>query len=1252
MKTKLKIEKAAPKKNERNVSYFQLFRYATLQDKIFIALGTICAVVCGIIQPYLMILFGNITGVIVEYAATINKTNGPNETQLIEETLYDGVRDFAIYVSISGIVTIITTYLAGVFFSYSALRQIFHIRKQILKKILNMDVSWYDLNKTGDFATIFTDNLSKFEEGIGEKVATFIFFESIFVSGIITALVLGWKLALICIVSLPVSFGVTMIVSWLSTKFSKQEMEAYGAAGSIAEEVLSSIRTVVAFDGQEKEITRYEKHLQSGKKNNITKNLFSGISNGFMWFFVYASYALSFWYGVGLILEERYLPQEEITYTPANMVALFFCTLTAMWNFGTGAPYFEIFATACGAAAKVFEILDTEPQINLYKNSGTKPKTMRGDISFKNVHFQYPSRPDVKILQSFNLYIKSGETIALVGSSGCGKSTCIQLIQRFYDSTSGSVTIDDNDITKLNLTWLRNKIGVVGQEPALFAATIADNIKYGNPSATQDNIEKAAKKANAHNFIKSLPRGYNTLIGERGAQISGGQKQRIAIARALIREPKILLLDEATSALDTTSEAEVQAALDAISGECTTIIVAHRLSTIRNADRIVVLSEGKVIEEGNHAQLMALKGAYHSLVVSQDLSETEDDIFTNHLTVSLSYSEDKEVLNGVSNMAKVSETAVDKDVQETTRGSSIISILKLNRPEWFYILVGCVASVITGSALPVYGLVFGDIIGVLADDNDLYVREQSNLFSLYFVIIGITIGVATFFQMYFFAIAGEKLTKRVRGNMFRAMLSQEMAWFDRKDNGVGALCAKLSGEAASVQGAAGIQIGIVLNSLSTFIIANTLALYFEWKLALVLMSFSPIILLSAFFEQKFTQGDSQINQKFSENSAKIAVEAIGNIRTIASLGCEQVFYENYVTELTPYVKNVKKQMHFRSIVMGVARSVMLFAYAVGIAYGANLMITANLDYGVVFKVAETLIIGSWSIGAAFSFSPNVQQGVMAADRIFALLRRVPNVKNVSQPLYLHHNDVKGDIKYTNVYFAYPTRPTLSVLNGLNIDILHGKTVALMGSSGCGKSTIIQLLERFYDPVSGEVSLEREDVKNLHINNLRSHLGVVSQEPNLFDRTIAENIAYGANNRTVSMDEIIEAAKSANIHSFISSLPLGYETSLGSKGTQLSGGQKQRVAIARALIRNPRILLLDEATSALDNESEKIVQEALDNAKQNRTCITIAHRLTTIQDADVICVLNEGTVAEMGKHPELLEKKGLYYEFYKLQAGQK
>ncbi|RZC36876.1 ABC tran domain containing protein, partial [Asbolus verrucosus] len=750
------------------------FRYAEIQDKICIALGTICAVVCGVIQPYIMILFGDVTGVVVDYASKLNTSLTENQTQIIEDELYSGVRKFAILVSILGIVMIVTTYLAGVFFSSSALRQIFHIRKLILKKTLNMDISWYDINKTGDFATTFTEHNNGSCFGLEISVS---------MHGVSSSFI--WS-------SRP-SF---MEKIKLSTRFSQQELEAYGTAGAIAEEVISSVRTVVAFDGQKKEFERYEKHLETAKNNNIRKNLFAAISNGLIWFFVFASYALSFWYGVGLILEERDLPENEKVYTPANMVSVFFCTLIATWNFGTGAPYFEIFGTACGAAAKVFEILDTEPKINLHKNLGTKPKTIQGNISFKNVHFQYPSRPDVKILQDFNLDIKAGQTVALVGSSGCGKSTCIQLIQRFYDSISGTVTIDDNNIKDLNLTWLRNQIGVVGQEPALFAATIADNIRYGNLSATQADLEKAAKKANAHNFIKNLPRGYNTVIGERGAQLSGGQKQRIAIARALIREPKILLLDEATSALDTTSEAEVQAALDAVSGECTTIIVAHRLSTIRNANRIIVVFEGRVIEAGDHRELMEKKGAYYNLVVSQGLSETEE------------VTEEKEI-NGVCNVTTPNETAITEDfpdennlndTEESNRGSSIVSILKMNRPEWFYITVGCITSVITGAALPVYGLVFGDIIGVLSDANESYVRDQSNLFSLYFVIIGIITAVATFMQMYSFTIAGEKLTLRIRGKMFRAMLNQEMAWFDRKENGVGALCAKLSGETASVQG--------------------------------------------------------------------------------------------------------------------------------------------------------------------------------------------------------------------------------------------------------------------------------------------------------------------------------------------------------------------------------------------------------------------------------------------------------------------
>ncbi|KAG5894746.1 ATP-dependent translocase ABCB1, partial [Gonioctena quinquepunctata] len=1134
-------------KSSQSISYFRLFQYSTLLDKICILFASLCAIVCGVIQPFMMILFGEVTGSIVIYAASTYENVTEEKKLILDEKLMEDVQLFAIYATVIGLVTIVTTYLSVILYSYSSVRQIFQMRKAFLEKTLNQDIEWFDINQTGDFATTFTQNISKIEEGIGEKIGVFLYFESTFVAGIIMALVKGWQLALVCMVSLPLSTTLMGLITIISTKFSQQEMESYGAAGAIAEEVLSAIRTVVAFDGHQKETERYNKHLIHAKNNNIKRSLFNALSNGCLWFFVYACYALSFWYGVGLIIEERNLPQEEQVYNPGNMVS---------------------------------------------------------------------------ILQGLNLQINSGETVALVGNSGCGKSTCIQLLQRFYDPLSGSILFDDVDIRDLNLNWLKQKIAVVSQEPALFATTIAENIRYGKLSATQAEIEEAARRANAHKFISSLPHGYKTVVGERGAQLSGGQKQRIAIARALVREPDILLLDEATSALDTTSEAEVQAALDSISGECTTIIVAHRLSTIRNANRIVVFSEGRVSEVGSHAELMKKEGAYFKLVNSQGITDTSETKVGNRFSRALSWSNQSE---DIDEEEKIQEESSDE--QNASKGV-LVKVLRMSAPEWYLVVIGCMASVLTGASLPLYGLVFGDIVGVLAIMDNDEMRSDSNIFCVYFLILGIVTGLAMFLQIFSFGIAGERLTLRMRKKTFNAMLNQEMAWFDRKENGVGALCAQLSGDASSVQGVAGVQIGTCINFLSTFVLTGAISFYFEWKLTLVLLSMCPFIFFSIYFEQKSLQADAQKNQKMLEKSSKIAVEAIGNIRTVVSLGCENVFID-------------------LGIVVGMARSLLIFAYAIGILYGAKVIVNGELDYGTVFKVCEVMIVGTWSIGNAMSISPNFQKGLVAASRIIALLERVPVVRNILNPVRSMWE--RENVEYSQIYFSYPTRPSVSILNGLDLTIFQGKTVALVGSSGCGKSTIIQLLERFYDPVHGEISIGGEDTKRMDISFLRSQLGIVSQEPNLFDMTIGENIAYGANYKKCDMETIVEAAKNANIHNFITSLPLGYETKIGSRGTQLSGGQKQRVAIARALVRNPKILLLDEATSALDNESEKIVQEALDNARKGRTCITIAHRLTTIQDADLICVLKEGIVAEMGTHQELLEKRGLYYKFYKLQS---
>ncbi|CAG9824228.1 unnamed protein product [Phaedon cochleariae] len=1226
--------------------YFKCFRYATTLDKICILVASFCSIFCGILFPLAMLYFGDVTGAIVEYAAAIHKAPTEDEKNQLIETLQHHIRMFGVQAAIIVVVIIAMLYLSVVLYSFSAVRQIYKMRISFLEKMFNQDIEWFDKNRTGDFATLFTQNISKIEDGIGEKIGLFLFSVTVFLTGIIVALYEGWKLAVVAMVSLPISTIIMMIITKIAAKYSKEEMEAYGEAGAVAEEVISSIKTVVAFDGQWKETKLYENHLIEAKCNNIKRCIFISINNFCLWFCIFACYSLTYWYGVHLIVNDRDLPSKERTYTPSSLVTIFFATLGAMWYFGLAAPLLEILATARAAAQKVFYILDSKPKINKIKDKGRKLYKFQNCIKFDEVYFSYPTRSDVKVLWAFDLQINIGETVALVGNSGCGKSTCVQLLQRFYDPNMGRITIDDIDIKDMNLRWLREKIAVVSQEPALFTTTIAENIRFGKEGALQEEIEIAAKKAKIHDFILTLPNGYDTVIGKMGGQLSGGQKQKLAIARALVRKPQILLLDEATSALDTSSEAEVQAALDSISRECTTIIVAHRLSTIRKAKKIVLISEGKVSEIGSHEELMAKGGLYLKLVNSQGLTDTKP------------YSEIQKIMRHVSSSMhqfiteKVDDENIDEKSNEDVQMNGVFTkVIKMCKPEWYLIAIGCISSVIKGGAYPINGWIFGAIIGILFLEEGDEMISENNTFCLYFLCLAFVIGGSTFLQLLTFGIAGEKLTLRTRIDTFRAVLRQEIGWFDKKENSVGAICARLADDATKMQGAAGIYIGTVLNLTATFIVTFAISFYYEWKLTLVLSIIFPLIFISVYLEQKFLRQDAIKNQVMLEKSSKLAIEAIGNIRTVVSLGCEQVFLDLFEKELLPYRAIANRKSHIRGLILGMARALMIASYLVGMTYGGKLIIDGAVEYGTIFKVCEIMSIGSWAIGNALAIPPNFQHGLNAAARIISLLERKPLVSNMVNALKHPWNE--ANVEYSDIFFSYPTRPSVSVLNGLNLNVMKGRTVALVGSSGCGKSTIIQLLERFYDPIGGEVIVDGEDTRKMDLKWLRSQLGIVSQEPTLFDRTIAENISYGAyDNDGTEMDRVMDAAKSANIHAFISTLPMGYQTKVGAKGTQLSGGQKQRIAIARALMRDPKILLLDEATSALDNESEKILQGALDVARRGRTCITIAHRLTTIQDADMICVLEKGVVAEMGNHQELLQMKGLYYDFYNLQSGQK
>ncbi|XP_058065127.1 multidrug resistance protein homolog 49 isoform X1 [Anopheles bellator] len=1107
-------------------------------------------------------------------------------------------------------------------------------------------MTWYDLNSDDSFAVRITDDLDKLKEGIGEKLSIFTYLVMSFVISVIFSFFYGWKLTLVILSCAPIIILATAFVAKMQSTLTEKELKAYSSAGAVAEEVLGSIRTVVAFGGERKEQDRYRERLASAEHNGRRKGLFSGIGGGIMWFIIYCCYALAFWYGISLILDDR--GKDIKDYTPAVLIIVLFGVLAGAQNLGLSSPHLEAFSTAKGSAATIFSVIDRIPDIDALGDAGLQPSTVHGNIKFTNVFFRYPARNDVQVLQGLNLDIPTGQTVALVGPSGCGKSTCLQLIQRLYDPLSGSVTIDGTRVSELNIGWLRSMIGLVGQEPVLFATTIADNIRYGNPSASQSDIERAAKIANCHSFIMKLPNGYGTMIGERGAQLSGGQKQRIAIARALVRNPKILLLDEATSALDPNSERRVQDALERASKGRTTLVVSHRLSTITNADKIVYIDRGIVMEQGTHDTLMAARGLYYELVVasgSQKAAEDEDtsggpanDGSPSH---SVEDSSDDESDSGKS------EEKCEEE-QEEVYPVSLMRLLKLNSPEWPYILFGCAAAIVVGASFPAFAVLFGEMYGILSVADPEYVKEESNFYSLLFLMLGLITGLGTFFQTYLFNIAGVRLTSRLRQKSFKAIVSQEMAWFDESRNAVGALCARLSGDCASIQGATGTRIGSLLQAASTICIGVGISFFYSWNLTLVSIVAIPVTLASITLESRYMESSGLKEKQSTEGATKLAVEAISNIRTVASLGQEKHVLERYAQETIKIDLACRKKTRLRGTVFALGQVMPFAGYGLALFYGGKLVSEKELEYKDVIKVSEALIFGAWMLGQALAYAPNVNSAILSAGRLMKLLDRTPRMHNPSSTYHSLTQRTEGDIKFTDVEFRYPTRPTVPVLQGLNLNIGKGQTVALVGPSGCGKSTCIQMLLRYYDPDSGKVDIDGITTTEFSLNRIRSQMGLVSQEPVLFDRTIAENIAYGDNSRDIPMPEVIEAAKMANIHEFIVNLPKGYDTSLGTKGAQLSGGQKQRIAIARALVRNPRVLLLDEATSALDNQSEKIVQSALDHARTGRTCVIIAHRLTTIQNADLICVIQNGVVVESGTHDDLLALNRIYAKLYQMQ----
>ncbi|VAI59618.1 unnamed protein product [Triticum turgidum subsp. durum] len=784
----------------------------------------------------------------------------------------------------------------------------------------------------------------------------------------------------------------------------------------------------------------------------------------------------------------------------------------------------------------------------------------------------------------------------------------------------------------LDVKWLRGQIGLVNQEPALFATSIRENILYGKSDATADEINHAAKLSEAITFINNLPERYETQVGERGIQLSGGQKQRIAISRAILKNPSILLLDEATSALDAESEKSVQEALDRVMVGRTTVVIAHRLSTIRNADTIAVVDRGRIVETGTHEQLMANPlSAYSSLIQLQEAAQLQRKPSFSHST-SITRPLRHVSVHGidiVSCRCRYGAAEANDEGQSKGKPVSMKKLYSMVRPDWVFGVSGTISAFVAGAQMPLFALGVTQALVSYYMGWETTKREVRKIATLFCGGAVLTV-VFHVIEHLSFGIMGERLTLRVREKMFAAILRNEIGWFDSTSHTSAMLASRLETDATLVRTIVVDRSTILLQNVGMIVTSLIIAFILNWRITLVVLATYPLM----------------VSGHISEANM-LAAEAVSNMRTVAAFCAEEKVIKLYADELKEPGKRSFRRGQGAGVFYGVSQFFLFSSYALALWYGSHLMSKELATFRSVMKSFMVLIVTALAMGETLAMAPDIIKGNQMASSVFDILDRKTEVQiDTGDDI----KKVEGVIQLRDVEFRYPSRSAVAVFKGLDLLMKAGKSMALVGMSGSGKSTVLSLILRFYDPIAGKVLIDGKDIKKLKLKSLRRHIGLVQQEPALFATTIYENILYGKDGATEA--EVIEAAKLANAHTFISSLPEGYQTKVGERGVQLSGGQKQRIAIARAIVKDPAILLLDEATSALDVESERVVQQALDRVMKNRTTVMVAHRLSTIKNADVISVIQDGKIIEQGDHQHLIENKnGAYHKLVNLQQQQ-
>jgi ATP-binding cassette subfamily B (MDR/TAP) protein 1 len=1183
----------------------RIFTYASTADRVLYALGFAGAIAVGAALPLMTLVFGQSTTQFNQQATGQDSSEfTSNINHLILYFIYLFVARFVI------------GYLSTLCICIAAARTTCALREDFLEKLLRQDIAHFDKEGSGSAASQVTTNGNRINQGVAEKLHTCVQGMSLFFSGFIVALAVQWKLALIVMSIIPAIFLITGTCISLDAPIEARVTKIYSQAGTLAQDAISSIRTIHAFGAHQKIVDKYETYLQRAHKEGNKKSIIYGVLFSGQTFLVMAGTSLAFWQGF------RMFQSGEI----ANVGTVFTVVLSVV--VGATAtllifPQFQAFTNASSAAGELFSIIDSPSTLDPLSTEGLQPVDCAGEIIVNDLRFAYPTRPSAQVLQGLTLSIPAGKSTALVGPSGCGKSTLVGLLERWYQPSSGQIILDGHDISEYNTKWLRSNIRLIQQEPTLFQGTIYENIAKGFigeqrnlPEETQrEMIQEACKNSNAHDFIQALPEGYDTPVGERASMLSGGQRQRIAIARSIVSNPRILLFDEATSALDPRAEKVVQSALNRVSKNKTTLIIAHKLATVMAADNIIVMIDGLIFEQGTHHELLKRDGLYAAMVRAQDLGTK-----ANEEDVQKELRDTAEVEEALNRKATLQRTHSEYDTNELARkveqlaagtlGYSLIKcvwiMLKENIDLYYWYAATIVGGIIGGGTYPAQAIIFSRLVRVFTLQGS-EAQDEANFWALMFFVLAI----ANLFAYFTIGLAcngiGQTLTHRYRREMIERIISFDQDFFDRPENSSGALTSKLSSAPTSLQELMSANLGLMFNILVNIFGSSILGIVYGWKLGLTLVFGGLTVIVAAgYYRIRLDQKLEAATEEQFSGSAGLATEAVTSIRTVSMLTLETSIMREYSGTLHAITAKVIRNLTFALIPYALSQSADFLVMALGFWYGSQLIAKGEYTVSQFFVIFIAIVFGGQGVAQFFSYSTSITKAKGSANYILWLRTVKPDICESPET---HGKGPAADaaIAMEDVEFRYKQRNASRVLRGISMSIKPGTFAAFVGPSGCGKSTVVSLLLRFYDPSSGRITIADEDITHLSPELYRRHMSLVQQEPPLYLGTVRDNIALGLASAP-SAQQIEDACRAANAWSFIASLPEGLDTQCGSRGLQFSGGQRQRIAIARALVREPRLLLLDEATSALDTQSERVVQKALDEAALTRTTVAVAHRL--------------------------------------------